>query len=86
MRRGRLYFKDPVVWQPGLGGAFQAGTWLHYNLPKPVTFDQLSLGVVADGRHSVPTQVVVSTEHGSRTVDLPPLAAMGVVSNSTATR
>ena len=46
-----------TVWSPGLGP--QAGNWLEYNLAKPVTFDHLSMTVVTDGRHSVPTTVTV---------------------------
>jgi len=70
---------DPAtVWQPGFGAAHQVGQQLHYELPKPLTFDHLDLQVVADGRHSVPTRLTVSTESGRATVDLPPLADSSV--------
>ena len=66
---------DPTtVWEPGFGVGHQAGEWLHYNLPRPVTFDRLDLKVVADGQHSVPTELTVSADSGSATVPLPPLA------------
>ena len=58
-----------TVWSPGLGP--QAGTWLEYNLAKPVTFDHLSMAVVTDGRHSVPTSITVRADGQSRTVALP---------------
>jgi len=61
-----------TVWSPGLGP--QAGTWLEYNLAKPVTFDHLSMTVVTDGRHSVPTTVTVRADGQSRKVALPALA------------
>jgi arabinofuranan 3-O-arabinosyltransferase len=66
---------DPsTVWEPGFGSAHQAGEWLQYHFAEPVTFDHIDLQVVADGRHSVPTQVTVSTDSGSATVPLPPIA------------
>jgi arabinofuranan 3-O-arabinosyltransferase len=49
----------------------QAGAWVQVGLPTPHTIDQLDLSVVADGRHSVPTQVRVDAEGGSRVVELP---------------
>ena len=63
-----------TAWQPGFEAPFQAGSWLEYNLPRPITFDHLNLEVVADGRHSVPTSLTVATESGSRHVTLPPIA------------
>jgi arabinofuranan 3-O-arabinosyltransferase len=61
-----------TVWSPGLGP--QAGNWLEYDLAHPLTFDQLSMAIVADGRHSVPTSVTVSADGQSRTVALPAVA------------
>jgi hypothetical protein len=61
-----------TVWSPGLGP--QAGNWLEYDLAHPLSFDQLSMAVVTDGRHSVPTSVTVSAGGQSRTVALPKLA------------
>jgi len=65
---------DPSTsWEPGLG--HQPGNWVEYQLSRPVTFDHLDLQVVADGRHSIPTSLTVSTPSGTRVVTLPPIAA-----------
>ncbi|MGO9456907.1 MAG: alpha-(1-_3)-arabinofuranosyltransferase family protein [Acidimicrobiales bacterium] len=70
---------DPTTaWQPGFGAAHQAGDWLEYNLARPITFDNMNLEVVADGRHSVPTAITVTatqpTGHSaSRHLTLPPI-------------
>ena len=61
-----------TVWSPGLGP--QAGDWLEYNLAKPITFDHLSMAIVTDGRHSVPTSITVSAGGQRRKVVLPTLA------------
>jgi hypothetical protein len=61
-------------WSPGLGATHQSGQWLSVHVPRPVTFDHLDLLVVADGRHSVPTALRVSTERGSATVAVPAVA------------
>jgi len=61
-----------TVWSPGIGP--QAGNWLEYNLVHPITFNHLSMALVTDGRHSVPTSVTVSAGGQSRTVSVPPLA------------
>ncbi len=60
-----------TAWQDGFGAQYQRGQWLEYDLKHPITFDHLDLEIVADGRHSVPTQITVSTEQGSRVVSLP---------------
>jgi hypothetical protein len=60
-----------TVWSPGLGP--QAGNWLEYDLARPLTFNHLSMAVVTDGRHSVPTAMTVSAGGQSRSVALPPL-------------
>ena len=71
---------DPTtLWEPGFGVAHQAGEWLHYNLPRPITVDRLDLQVVADGQHSVPTQMTVSTDTGSTTFALPPIADLSLI-------
>jgi hypothetical protein len=56
-------------WMPGLGA--QDGGWVDFGLSKPITFDHLDLQLVADGRHSIPTAITVSTSSGSRRVALP---------------
>ncbi len=63
-----------TAWQPGFGASHQVGAWLQYNLPQPITFDHMDLQVLADGRHSVPTKITISTESGSETVALPHIA------------
>jgi arabinofuranan 3-O-arabinosyltransferase len=66
---------DPsTIWEPGFGATHQAGDWLAYSLPRPISFDHLDLQVVADAEHSVPTEITVSTDSGSATVPIPPLA------------
>jgi len=60
-----------TAWQDGFGAQYQKGQWLEYDLKHPITFDHLNLEIVADGRHSVPTEITVATEQGSRTVALP---------------
>ncbi|HET6793379.1 MAG TPA: alpha-(1-_3)-arabinofuranosyltransferase family protein [Acidimicrobiales bacterium] len=61
---------DPsTVWSPGLGP--QQGNWLQYDLRRPVGFDHLSLTLVDDGRHSVPTTLTVSAGGASRVVTVP---------------
>ena len=52
----------------------QAGEWVSYDLSKPISIDHLDLQLVNDGRHSLPTRLTVSTETGSRVVDLPAIA------------
>ncbi len=63
-----------TAWEPGFGATHQAGQWLQYTLPQPITLDHLDLQVVADGQHSVPTQMTVATDSGSTTFTLPPIA------------
>jgi arabinofuranan 3-O-arabinosyltransferase len=75
---------DPTtVWEPGFGAAHQAGQWLTYELHRTTTFDHLGLQIVTDGRHSVPTRITISTEYGSATVALPPLADSSVAGSVT---
>jgi arabinofuranan 3-O-arabinosyltransferase len=70
---------DPsTVWEPGFGASHQAGQWLQYVVRDPITFNHLDLQIVADGQHSVPTQITISTESGQATVSLPPLADSSV--------
>src|SRR6185437_10464180 len=56
-------------WMPALGS--QLGGWVDYALNRPVTFDHLNLQVVADGKHSMPASITISTSSGRRTVTLP---------------
>jgi len=58
-------------WMPGFGP--QDGTWLRYSFDRPVTFDHLNLQVVTDGRHSIPTEITITSGLTSRVVKLPPI-------------
>jgi len=60
-----------TMWSPGFGP--QVGEWIQVHVPQAITFDHLDLQVVADGHHSVPTAVTISTENGSDRVALPPV-------------
>ncbi|HVM64888.1 MAG TPA: alpha-(1-_3)-arabinofuranosyltransferase family protein, partial [Acidimicrobiales bacterium] len=40
----------------------QAGTWIDVRSPHPVTIDHLDMTVVADGRHSVPTDIQLNVD------------------------
>jgi hypothetical protein len=64
---------DPTTaWSTQVGDT--VGQWIDVQTPQPVTFDHLNLQVVADGRHSVPTQVRIDAGGQSRTVNLPAVA------------
>ncbi len=66
---------DPATaWQSDLGAPSQAGQWVQYTLSAPQTVERLDLGVVADGRHSVPTRISVSAGGRTETVALPAVA------------
>jgi arabinofuranan 3-O-arabinosyltransferase len=58
-----------TAWSTAFGNP--VGQWVEVQTPAPVTFGHLDLQVVADGRHSVPTQIQVDSGGESRTVDLP---------------
>lgn len=61
---------DPATaWSTAIGSP--EGQWLRVVTPQVVTFDHLDLQVVADGRHSVPTQLQIAAGGVTRTVDLP---------------
>ncbi len=75
---------DPsTIWEPGFGVSHQAGQWLQYKLPRPVTFDRLDLQVVADGEHSIPSKLTISADSGSTTVTLPSVADSPVAGSVT---
>jgi arabinofuranan 3-O-arabinosyltransferase len=67
-----------TAWQPGLGSAALVGSSLTYNLPSNETLSHLTLQVVADGRHSVPTSLTVAAGGQTRKVALPPIADSSV--------
>jgi arabinofuranan 3-O-arabinosyltransferase len=82
-----------TIWQTGFGGDDVGRAWLRYQLPSPITFDHLSLDVVADHRHSVPLALTVSADTVAtgrtekRHVVLPPIhrrSALGTTVTVTA--
>ncbi len=65
---------DPAtLWSPGFG--MQQDTWIQASSPRPVNLSSLSLSVVADGRHSVPTALGLIVD-GRRvdTLTVPPIS------------
>jgi hypothetical protein len=61
---------DPATtWSTAIGAP--QGQWVDVRTSRPVTFDHLDLQVVADGQHSVPTQLQIDAGGQSRTVDVP---------------
>ncbi|MEX1007229.1 MAG: alpha-(1-_3)-arabinofuranosyltransferase family protein [Acidimicrobiia bacterium] len=71
--RGSAAFDgDPgTAWNTAFGEP--VGQWVDVRTAQPITVDHLDLQLVADGRHSVPTQVRIDAGGESRTVDLPPI-------------
>ena len=66
---------DPTTaWQPGLGTKAQIGSSLTYDLTKSQALSHLNLQVIADGRHSVPTALTITSGTQVRKVTLPPIA------------
>ena len=63
-----------TAWQPGLGSAAQVGSTLTYDLAKPQVLTHLNMQVIADGRHSVPTAMTITSGSQTRSVALPPIA------------
>lgn len=49
----------------------QVGSWVQVDRAAPITLDRLDLEVIADGRHSVPTQLRIDSAGASALVDLP---------------
>ena len=62
----------------------QTGQWIETTLDEPITIDHLDIGIVADGRHSVPTRLVLEVDgETSRMIDLPAIAGVGGDGTST---
>ncbi|HXY94061.1 MAG TPA: alpha-(1-_3)-arabinofuranosyltransferase family protein [Acidimicrobiia bacterium] len=60
-RASRAFDGDPsTAWSPNFGP--QRGRWIDVTLPAPVTVDHIDLTVVADRRHSVPTQFTLAAD------------------------
>jgi arabinofuranan 3-O-arabinosyltransferase len=77
-----------TAWQPGFGAAHQVGDWLQYDLPSTLTFSSMTLRVLADGRHSVPTSLEISATAATgavttRRVELPPISDSPVAGATT---
>src|SRR6185437_1244730 len=64
--------------QPGLGINSQIGTTLSYDLDRPQALNHLNMQIVADGRHSVPTTMTITSDNQVRQVTLPPIADSNV--------
>ena len=61
-----------TAWMPGFDHYAQAHAWVEASLPHPITFDHMNMQVLADGRHSVPTAMRITSNTGaSRLVRLP---------------
>ncbi len=66
---------DPTTsWQPGLGSKAQVGSTLTYDLAKPQALSGLAMQVIADGRHSVPTAMTITSGSQVRQVAVPAIA------------
>ena len=63
-----------TAWMPGLGSDAQVGSTLTYDLKQPQALGSLALQVIADGRHSVPTTMTITSGNQARQVTLPPIA------------
>ena len=63
-----------TAWQPGLGTNAQIGSTLTYDLTKPQQVGEINMQVIADGRHSVPTSMTITSGSQTRQVTLPPIA------------
>jgi hypothetical protein len=51
------------------------GQWLQVTTPGPISFDHLDLQIVNDGRHSVPTKLLLTSDTGARReITLPALS------------
>ena len=63
-----------TFWSPGFDGPAQIGAWMQASLTHSVTFDHLDLKLIADGRHSVPTKIRITTNAGGdELVSVPPV-------------
>ena len=63
-----------TFWSPGFDGPAQIGAWMQASLTHNVSFDHLDLKLIADGRHSVPTRIRITTNTGGdELVSVPPV-------------
>jgi arabinofuranan 3-O-arabinosyltransferase len=72
--RGGGAFDDvpSTVWQTPFDQV--RGQWAQVDVDHDVTVDHLDLGVIADGRHSVPTRLRLEVDGSSRVLAVPPIA------------
>jgi hypothetical protein len=72
-RASRAFDGDPsTAWSPNFGN--QTGRFVDVALPARTTVDHVDLTVVADGRHSVPTQFTLTVDgNPASTFTIPPL-------------
>lgn len=61
-----------TAWQTKFDAA--TGAWAQVETPDALRFDRLDLAVVADGRHSVPTEIRLDVDGQTRILDVPPIA------------
>jgi arabinofuranan 3-O-arabinosyltransferase len=72
--------KPGTAWMPGFGTEEQLSSWMELAIPRPLSFNHLDLAVIADGRHSVPTAIRITTNDGGDVlVHLPPIADRSAV-------
>ncbi len=67
---------DPATFWSGVFNQ-ATGAWLQYDFGHPITVSHLDLQIVADGRHSVPTELTVEADGNPATavkVAVPPIA------------
>jgi hypothetical protein len=82
--RGSSAFDEDVdtAWTTAFGEP--VGQWVEAATPEPVSLSSLDFRVIADGRHSVPTQIRIDGGGQSRTVDIPPIADQEAVNGAVA--
>jgi arabinofuranan 3-O-arabinosyltransferase len=69
-RAGSALDDDPrTVWQTPFDQV--QGQWAQIDMAQPVTFDHLDLGVIADGKHSVPTELRLDVDGTTRVLTVP---------------
>ena len=66
-RAGSAFDDDPTtVWQTPFDQV--QGQWAQIDMAQPVTIDHLDLGVIADGKHSVPTKLRLDVDGTTREI------------------
>lgn len=70
------------AWEPGSGSSNQLGSWVELDSPKILSFNHISLRVLNDMKHSIPTQLELSTEQGIRLLKLPKIPTSKVLGST----